>query len=37
MVVQVFNSKTGEVLSQVPAEYVLRLAEDVKATMNALY
>lgn len=37
MVVQVFNSKTGEVLSQVPAEYVLRLAEDVKATLNTLY
>jgi uncharacterized FlaG/YvyC family protein len=29
-VVRVINRKTGEVLSQVPEEYVLRLAEDLK-------
>jgi uncharacterized FlaG/YvyC family protein len=29
MVVRVVNRKTREVLSQVPAEYVLRLAEDI--------
>ena len=29
-VVVVINKKTHEVLSQVPAEYVLRLAEDLK-------
>ena len=28
MVVRVVNRKTGEVLSQIPPEYVLRLAED---------
>ncbi len=28
MVIKVVNRKTSEVLSQVPAEYVLRLAED---------
>ena len=30
MVIKVVNRKTSEVLSQVPAEYVLRLAEDVR-------
>jgi uncharacterized FlaG/YvyC family protein len=30
MVVQVVNKNTGEVISQVPAEYVLRLAQDLK-------
>lgn len=30
MVVRVVNRKTSEVLSQVPAEYVLRLAEDIR-------
>jgi len=30
MVVKVVNRKTSEVLSQVPAEYVLRLAEDMR-------
>ncbi len=30
MVVRVVNRKTREVLSQVPAEYVLRLAEDIR-------
>jgi len=30
MVVRVVNSKTNEVISQIPAEYVLRLAEDLK-------
>ena len=30
LVVRVVNRKTKEVLSQVPAEYVLRLAEDLK-------
>jgi uncharacterized FlaG/YvyC family protein len=30
MVVRVVNRKTNEVVSQVPAEYVLRLAEDLK-------
>jgi uncharacterized FlaG/YvyC family protein len=28
MVVRVVNRKTGEVVSQIPPEYVLRLAED---------
>jgi len=28
MVVRIVNGKTGEVLSQIPAEYVLRLAQD---------
>jgi uncharacterized FlaG/YvyC family protein len=31
-VVRVINKKTREVLSQVPEEYVLRLAEDLKRT-----
>jgi len=31
MVVQVVNRKTKEVLSQVPPEYVLRLAEDLRS------
>ena len=31
MVVQIVNSKTKEVLSQIPAEYVLRLNEDLKS------
>jgi uncharacterized FlaG/YvyC family protein len=30
MVVKVVNRQTREVLSQVPAEYVLRLAEDIR-------
>ena len=30
MVIRVVNRKTQEVVSQVPAEYVLRLAEDLK-------
>ena len=30
MVVKVVNRTTGEVVSQIPPEYVLRLAEDVK-------
>ncbi len=30
MVVRVVNRKTDEVISQIPAEYVLRLAEDLK-------
>ena len=30
MVVRVVNRKTEEVVSQIPAEYVLRLAEDLK-------
>ncbi|MGA2268959.1 MAG: flagellar protein FlaG [Bryobacteraceae bacterium] len=30
MVIRVVNRQTGEVLSQVPPEYVLRLAEDLK-------
>jgi uncharacterized FlaG/YvyC family protein len=30
MVVRVVNRKTSEVLSQVPAEYVLRLAQDIR-------
>jgi uncharacterized FlaG/YvyC family protein len=32
LVVVVINRKTREVLSQVPEEYVLRLAEDLKRT-----
>ncbi|HTS62274.1 MAG TPA: flagellar protein FlaG [Candidatus Acidoferrales bacterium] len=31
MVVRVVNRKTSEVVSQVPAEYILRLAEDLKS------
>ena len=31
MLVQVVNSETHEVISQVPPEYVLRLAEDLKS------
>ena len=30
MVVKVINSKTNEVISQIPAEYVLALAEEAK-------
>jgi uncharacterized FlaG/YvyC family protein len=30
MVVRVVNRKTNEVVSQIPSEYVLRLAEDLK-------
>jgi flagellar protein FlaG len=30
MVIRVINAKTGDVVSQIPAEYVLRLAEDLK-------
>jgi uncharacterized FlaG/YvyC family protein len=30
MIVRVVNTKTNEVISQIPAEYVLRLAEDLK-------
>ncbi|MCU1238162.1 MAG: hypothetical protein JWP63_6129 [Candidatus Solibacter sp.] len=32
MVVKVVNRKTSEVLSQMPSEYVLRLAEEVRKT-----
>ena len=32
MVVRVVNRKTNEVVSQIPAEYVLRLAEELEAT-----
>jgi uncharacterized FlaG/YvyC family protein len=32
MVVRVVNRKTQEVISQVPPEYVLRLAESMKQT-----
>jgi uncharacterized FlaG/YvyC family protein len=31
MVIRVVNRKTDEVVSQIPAEYVLRLAEDLKS------
>ena len=31
MIVKVVNSKTNEVVSQIPPEYVLRLADDLKA------
>ena len=31
-VVKVINRTTGDVISQIPPEYVLRLAEDVKQT-----
>jgi flagellar protein FlaG len=30
MIVRIVNRRTGEVVSQIPAEYVLRLAEDLK-------
>ena len=30
MVIRVVNNKTNEVISQIPPEYVLRLAEDIK-------
>ena len=33
MVIQIVNSKTKEVLTQVPPEYVLRLNEDLKNSM----
>jgi uncharacterized FlaG/YvyC family protein len=33
MVVRVLDRKTKEVISQIPPEYVLRLAEDMKQTM----
>lgn len=32
MVIRVVNRKTSEVVSQVPAEYVLRLAQDLKSS-----
>jgi flagellar protein FlaG len=32
MVVKVVNSKTNEVVSQIPAEYLLSLAQDLKQT-----
>jgi uncharacterized FlaG/YvyC family protein len=35
MVVRVVNRKTREVISQVPAEYLLRLAEDLKQQPRA--
>ena len=35
MVVRVVNRKTREVISQVPAEYLLRLAEDLKQQQRA--
>ena len=31
LVVQVINRNTKEVISQVPAEYVLRMAQDIKS------
>jgi len=34
MVVQVVNLKTREVVSQIPPEYLLRLAEDVKTEVR---
>jgi uncharacterized FlaG/YvyC family protein len=34
MVVQMINRQTKEVMSQIPAEYVLRLREDLKAQGN---
>jgi uncharacterized FlaG/YvyC family protein len=34
MVVRVVNRKTDELISQIPAEYVLRLAEDLKPKNN---
>jgi uncharacterized FlaG/YvyC family protein len=34
MVVKIVNKKTNEVLSQIPAEYVLRLAEDLAPKNN---
>jgi uncharacterized FlaG/YvyC family protein len=30
MVIQVINSKTKEVVTQVPADYILRLSENLK-------
>jgi len=30
MVIKVVNTKTNDVISQIPPEYVLRLAEDLK-------
>jgi len=35
MVVRVVNRETKDVVSQIPPEYVLRLAEDVKALIRA--
>src|SRR5271157_5072222 len=35
MIVRVLNRKTKEVVSQVPPEYVLRLAEDMKQTRTS--
>ena len=35
MVLRVVNRKTSEVVSQVPAEYVLRLAEDLRSAQKA--
>ena len=35
MVVQLVNPKTKEVISQIPAEYLLRLAEDLKPHNNS--
>ena len=34
MVIQVVNSKTKEVVTQVPADYILRLSEDLKSQEN---
>lgn len=34
MVVRVVNRQTGDVISQVPQEYVLRLAEEYKRTLK---
>jgi len=36
MVIQVINPKTHEVVSQIPAEYVLRLADDLKRQQASL-
>jgi uncharacterized FlaG/YvyC family protein len=30
MIIRMVNQKTNEVISQIPAEYILRLAEDLK-------
>lgn len=35
MVVRLVNRKTGEVIAQIPPEYVLRLAEDLKPKTGA--
>jgi uncharacterized FlaG/YvyC family protein len=34
MVIKVVNRKTNDVVSQIPAEYILRLAEDLKQKIS---